>query len=152
MKGYPRGFLSILLLVIGSLCVTGVLMIPTTLDSRFEMDVIWRLSGPYQHVFAIFHTVSSYLILMAVGALFAVHIRSGLRQRKSLISGLSLLLFFLLLLGTGCALFYMGDPDWILPVSAIHSLVGGLLLVVFIVHWVVAQRSAKQKKRQHLLY
>jgi heme A synthase len=145
MKAYPNWFYPLLLISLLTLIVTGLLLIPTTLTMRFEWDIFWQLSGSDRLATVASHTITSYLILVMVGALSTIHMRAGVRSQKNQHSGFSLITIFAILTLTGIGLFYLADESLILLVSAIHIVIGVLLLGVFIVHF---SNNRVKKSRQ----
>lgn len=141
MKAYPRWFYHLLLLSLFVLLITGFLLIPTTLDMRFEYDVIWRLEHSQRLITVATHTTVSYFLIAFLGALFTVHMRSGLKRRQSLITGIGLASSFLLLLLTGIGLFYFGNESLILLSSTLHILIGLMSLVLFTGHFILAKKQ-----------
>ena len=135
MKAYPTWFYISLLIALFGLAISGLLLIPTSLEMRFEWDVFWRLSGEQRLVSVAIHTTLSYLILVKIGALSRVHMQAGLKNKRNRISGISLIILFTLLALTGVGLFYLGEESWILPTSSLHIFAGIALIGVFTSHF-----------------
>lgn len=140
MKGYGSWFYSSLLLSLFVISLTGLLLIPTLLDMRFEQDLLWRLSSPDRQITVALHTLFSYLILIMIGALYPIHIRSGIKTKRNNRTGISLVSLFALLLLSGIGLFYLGSENWILAVSATHTIAGLSVTVMFTLHFLIRKR------------
>lgn len=141
MKGYPRWFLPILLMSLFSESMTGLLLIPTTLDMKFQVDVPWRLMGEIQLDTLVIHSISAYLLMLMVGALFTIHMRAGWRKRKHLKSGLSLVCLFSGLILSALGLLYFGDEHFSLLSSSVHIGAGVLVIFFFMLHYYLHYRD-----------
>ncbi|MGJ4749074.1 hypothetical protein ACQV5M_22110, partial [Leptospira sp. SA-E8] len=73
MKGYPLHFLTCLWGVIASLMVTGLLLLPTTLLMRCDIEWPWRLSADARITVAMGHAAAAFLMLFFFGALWGMH-------------------------------------------------------------------------------
>jgi heme A synthase len=140
VKGYGSWFYSSLLLSLFVISLTGLLLIPTLLDMRFEQDLLWRLSSPDRQITVALHTLFSYLILIMIGALYPIHIRSGIKTKRNNRTGISLVSLFALLLLSGIGLFYLGSENWILAASATHTIAGLSVTVMFTLHFLIRKR------------
>ncbi|MFT7414362.1 MAG: heme A synthase [Methylophagaceae bacterium] len=136
MKAYPNWFYPLLLIILFALLTTGLLLIPNTLTMRFEWDVLWQLSGGNRLAAVAIHTLSSYVILMMMGALSTIHMRAGIRSQKNQRSGFSLIAIFFTLTLTGLGLFYLANNTLILLASTLHIMAGAALAAVFTLHFV----------------
>lgn len=72
--------------------------------------------------------------LLILGALLQHHVRVGLRHRRRLVSGLSLLGLNAILIVTGYGLYYAGDERLRAWASWSHSVVGGAVVLAFALH------------------
>jgi len=135
MKSYPNWFYYSLLTSLAILILSGILLIPTALDMRFEWNVIWRLSGEQYLIAVAMHTTVSYLTLTALGALIPIHMKAGFITKKNYFSGLGLILLFIILATTGVGLLYLANSQLILLVDALHILIGIALIIIFLVHF-----------------
>lgn len=135
MKAYPKWFYVCLISSLLIIVVSGCLLIPTSLVMRFEQNVVWRLAYSQQVVTVAMHTTFSYLILALIGALSTIHMRAGVKTKKNYRTGFSLVALFVVLLLSGIGLLYLGDEDWIVTASALHSGVGLSLLVILLLHY-----------------
>jgi heme A synthase len=143
MKAYPNWFYGLLLASFIVLGLSGLLLIPTMLDMRLEYDVFWRLSASDRLISVAFHVMSSYLIMMLLGALSVIHMRAGMKTQRNARTGLGMVALFSVLLMTGVGLFYLGDDMLVLASSLTHTLVGGILLLVFFVHFYFGRMVSK---------
>ncbi len=145
MKAYPKWFYVCLISSLLIIVVTGCLLIPTALEMRFEQDVMWRLAYSQRLVAVASHTTFSYLMLTMVGALSTIHMRAGVKTKTNYRTGFSLVTLFVVLLVTGIGLLYLGDEDWILSASALHSAVGLSLVVIFCLHYFNNKKTRQGK-------
>jgi hypothetical protein len=146
MKGYPRRFLSTLIVVFAALTVTGLLLVPTVLDLRFGFDVIWRLSGGQRSWIGGLHTGTAFFFCCLAGAVWSIHMRVGWRSSRHVLSGV----ITVGLLGStalsALGILYFGDQSWLVSASAAHVLVGLFGVVCAGLHWtsVVIERSRRR--------
>ena len=145
MKAYPSWFLPLLLTTITVLIVSGLLLIPTTLEMRFMQNMSWRLSGSLRLMDVATHTSVSYLMMMLIGALAMIHMRAGWRKQHNHISGVLLLTVFLILLLSGLGLLYFGEESWILTASVAHIAAGVGIIGFAAVHIVKGRLRYRQK-------
>lgn len=145
MKAYPSWFLPVLLTSIIVLIVSGLLLIPTTLEMRFMQNVSWRLSGSLRLIDVATHTSVSYLIMMIIGALGMIHMRAGWRKQQNHISGILLLSVFVILLLSGLGLLYFGEESWILTASVAHIAAGVMIIGFAAVHIVNGRLRYRHK-------
>jgi len=123
--------------------MTGLLLLPTTLTMRFEWDVFWQLSGGTRLATVAGHTITSYLMLMMVGALSIIHMRAGVLRQKNQRSGFSLVAILFTLTLTGIGLFYLASDSLILLASTLHIIAGIAIVAVFTLHFVKNKRTNK---------
>jgi heme A synthase len=143
MKAYPAWFYQVVIVILVTLFLSGVLLIPTTFDMRFEWDVIWRLTGQQRLISVATHTTSSYLLFLIIGALSTIHMRAGFIKRKNKISGVLLVLCFFVMMLSGVGLFYLADEELITLASLVHMVLGLLLPLVFIMHFINGKKLKK---------
>lgn len=150
MRGYPAWFYPALLLTMLVLVATGGLLVPTLLDTRLAWVVPWRLHGDAQISVAALHATISFWMLMLLGSLWNIHMRSGWRHRLHWRSGIGMTLLLLCLLFTAIGIYYLAD-ETLAQVSALsHLLAGALLLLLFVYHAIIGYRSARRhKSRAH---
>lgn len=134
MKGYPRRFVALVYLSLAVMLVSGLMLVPTFLDMRLEMDVPWRPDFALRSLFAMVHTGDGLVVLWFIGALWSVHMRGGWRRHRNRWSG-ALLMAMLGLLAVSClGIFYAGDEQWSLWFSLVHVLVGLALVMPGLIH------------------
>lgn len=147
MKGYPRGFVTLIHATILALCVSGLLLAPTTLDLRLELPVPWRLPADGRSGVAALHVVLSYAIVIFAGALWHVHMRVGWRRRRNLWAGGALVLTLLILAGSGVAVFYLGGELEARCAAVTHLIAGAGLPLLLVVHVVAGRASVRARVR-----
>lgn len=143
MKGYPRWFMPALIATLLIILISGLLLAPTTLMMRAELDVGWRLPAPARVACAALHTLSGFAAMLLVGAVWSVHMRSGWRRRKHRASGFFLTLLLLLLSASAVALFYLADETLGMLAALLHLVLGLGLVAQFGWHW------ARGRRRHH---
>ena len=134
MKGYPRWFPAFIIVTVVALIASGCLLAPTTLFFRYEYDVPWRLSGDNRIIIVFVHVLVSYIILMAMGAIWHLHMRIGLRNRVNICSGLQLVACFVVLTLTGVSILYFSNEQLLNAASLIHLGCGGIIPIVLSYH------------------
>ncbi|MED5621163.1 hypothetical protein [Ideonella sp. BN130291] len=149
MKGYPRWFQPALLAGSLGLYASGCLLAPTTLQLRADWDLAWRLAANARIGMAALHATLAFVVLMFVGALWSVHMRSGWRRHRQKSSGLLVALPALLLALTGVAVYYLADEAWANVAALVHLGVGVLLLLPFLWHLVAGRRLRRRHHHHH---
>ena len=136
MKGYPSWFTPRLIsIILAILFVTGLLLAPTTLQIRLQLDFPWRLNSDYKVFTAALHSFLSLITIAMVGALSSIHMRQEWKREKNRLSGILLLgtLFFLTL--TGLGIYYFGN-DFLSSISSVSHLVAGIIVfLIYIWHF-----------------
>ncbi|WP_228290877.1 hypothetical protein [Shewanella cyperi] len=135
LNGYPNGFFYLLIGAMALVGLSGLAMLPWVAEFKLELDVGIQLAHGWRQPIVVSHMLAAYGLLLLLGALWQVHIRAGWRRRENHRSGLILTLSLLLLALTGLGLYYLGDEDWQLYASLLHSGLGNLLLLLFLWHW-----------------
>ena len=148
MKGYPRYFQPWFWFVCAALLLTGLLLVPTMLVMRFEMDVPWRLSGDARLVVATLHATAAFVMLVVCGALWSVHMRSGWWRKLQRISGSLLVALMLVLALTALGIYYFGDAALADGAALIH-VVASLAITVPLAWHVVKGRRIQRKSVRH---
>jgi hypothetical protein len=146
VKGYPRWFQPALLAGSLGLYLSGCLLAPTTLQLRAEWELAWRLGADARIGMAALHAVLAFAVLMFVGALWSVHMRSGWRRHRHKGSGLLVVLPTLLLALTGVGVYYLADEALSNLAALVHLVLGMPLLLPFVWHLVAGRRL----RRRHL--
>ena len=152
MKGYPKGFLTVLLAVLALLLVSGLLLAPTTLTLHAQWSMTWRLSTTARSVVAWTHASGALVTLVLLGALWTVHMRMGWRRAKSRVSGSAMVIMMALLAASALGVYYLGDGEWYGVNALLHLVLGVVVAVQLPVHWILAdQRRRAQRVRHHTL-
>jgi len=144
MKGYPNGFLTALLGALSLMLVTGLLLAPTTLAMRADIALAWRLPGSGRVLTAALHAAGGFLLLLMVGALWSVHMRSGWRRHRQRASGLLLGSVLLALAVSAVAVYYVGDEALGAATAIVHLGLGLLLAGLFGWHWLHGHRARRR--------
>jgi len=143
MKGYPGWFVPALMTGLLLLLATGLLLAPTTLALRVDVDMPWRLPGSGRIAMAALHAASGFALMLLAGALWAVHMRSGWRRRQQRTSGLIVSGLLLILAASAVAVYYLGD-DSLAMAAALTHLGAGLALVGPVGwHWLHGRRARR---------
>jgi hypothetical protein len=94
------------------------------------------------HLLLVVHGASSYALLIAIGSLLPVHVRSGWQRRRSLLTGLTVT-GVMATLGVTALLLYYGGEEMRAPAKWLHLIVGFACLAVFPLHAFVGERSPR---------
>lgn len=146
MIGYPRWFVPALLAAMLLMLLTGVLLAPTTLALRLDWAVSWRLPGAARVLTAALHAAGGFALLLQMGALWSMHMRSGWRRRQQRASGLLLGLLLLGLALTALGVYYAGDESLGTAAALLHLGLGALLAVPFGWHWMHGRRAVRARR------
>ncbi len=135
MTGYPKWFnKNFITITVVLLFVSGILLIPNTLNHKFELEVPFELSGNLRLITTATHILAMCVGLFILGGVSAIHAKIGLKKKQNAITGISLYLFFILLVLTGLGILYGSGEILISASSAIHIVAGVLLLVIYLFH------------------
>lgn len=145
MTNYPKWFVPALVGTLLLMFASGMLLAPTTLTMRIEWDLPWRLPGNARVPVAALHAAGGFALMLLMGALWSVHMRSGWRRRQQRVSGTVLGVLLLLLAATAVAVYYLGDDTLGSAAAVIHLMLGLALAGPFAWHWV---RGRKTRRRQ----
>lgn len=134
----PRWQEGCVYVTLGLLFTTGV--------AWLLMDSFVRVAGefgpehhPAQHWILLAHGVMAYAFLIVAGAMIPVHITLGWNTRRNLKSGLTLAGICLVLAATALGLYYVGDEISRSWVSAIHWLIGLVLIPALLIHALIGR-------------
>lgn len=144
MKGYPKGFVTALVGALLLMFATGLLLAPTTLALRADVAVPWRLPGAGRIVVAALHAAGGFALMLLIGALWAVHMRSGWRRHQQRISGVMLGSLLMVLAASAVAVYYLGDESLGTAAALIHLGTGLALAGPFGWHWVHGRRASRR--------
>lgn len=144
MTGYPRWFLAALLVLLLTVLLSGLVLAPTTLALRAAWDPPWRLAGGDRVWVAALHSSGALVLAATLGALWAVHMRSGWRRGKQRISGTLLVIALMLLAATAIGLYYIGDDRAGAAAAFVHLGAGLVATAAFGWHWTRAKALRRQ--------
>lgn len=95
MKGYPKWFSRrFITLLMSILFLSGLFLIPTTLENQLEIQVPWRLEPSSRILVAGTHALFAFIAIALLGALWSIHMRTEWKRGTNRVSGLSLVLTF----------------------------------------------------------
>lgn len=141
LRGYPIWFFNALMVVVSVLLLSGMLIMPTTLELKLEWEMPWRLTGDSQIAMAALHAGVSFLFTATVGAIWSVHMRAGWKRRKNHRTGLALLTSLLLLGISAIGIYYLAEEQSALFSSLIHIVGGALMPLLLAVHIVAGRQT-----------
>jgi hypothetical protein len=107
-------------------------------------DLIDAEPGETERLLLMLHGISAYAVLIAIGSLLPLHVRSGWHRRRKRWTGGSTLAVLVLLAMTGLVLYYGGEATRE-PARWIHIAIGIACIALFPVHALLAatvRRSA----------
>jgi len=134
LPGYPNWFLPALLLSSTLLALTGITLIPSMLEFKFDIDLSWQLPSGYRVLQLGAHAALGYAVLIALGSLLPIHARAGWRKRKNHVSGAMLVLALASLALTALGLYYAGSDTGQKLSALVHTAVGLLFTFACIFH------------------
>lgn len=148
MNPYPKWFYSVLMGALLVLLCTGLLLAPTTLVTRAEMDLAWRLPPGARVPVTMLHVLVGFLMAALGGALWSIHMRNGWRARIRRRSGGLLAGSLVALTFTGIIAAYAGE-DTLGATAALGHLAFGMAGVVpFGVHAFRKRRARTPSARR----
>jgi hypothetical protein len=145
MPAYPRGFLTTLWLVLALLFATGIVLIPGALELRLEWEVPLRLPPGSRILIAAAHALGAFASLLVVGALIPMHMRSGLRRKRSVYTGISLIALFAVLAISGLAIYYVSSETGSIWSSISHLGIGLAIVIPLTVHALKGRRVRQDR-------
>lgn len=107
-------------------------------------DLIDAEPGETERLLLMLHGISAYAVLIAIGSLLPLHVRSGWHRRRKRWTGGSTLAVLMLLAMTGLVLYYGGETTRE-PARWIHIVIGMACIALFPIHSLFAtavRRSA----------
>lgn len=147
MKGYPSWFERVLLACCAVLYVSGVLLIPTSFEMRSSIEFFWRLGGDERIWTGALHAAAAFLLMLQTGALWSVHMRSGWRRKQHWKTGILLASAFVYLAVTAVGVYYLANEAWANFSGLSHAILGLLLVLPFVIHYLAGHRSGKLRKK-----
>jgi hypothetical protein len=149
MKGYPRFFHPLLWATLAMLYITGLVLGPSALEMRLEWEMPWRLGAGLRLPVAAAHALLAFIALLFLGALSALHVRTGLRRQRSVISGLTLLSSFAVLTLSALGIYYLGEERAGAWASVVHLSVGILVALPLASHVLSSRRLRAANPQTH---
>lgn len=101
-------------------------------------DLIESEPNELSHWLLVVHGSSTYALLLVLGSLLPVHVRSGWRRSRNIGTGVSVAVIMTILLVTALLLYY-GSEETRLPARWGHIGVGLLVFAVFPVHVLIGR-------------
>lgn len=140
MTGYPRSFERNALLVSIACAVSGWLLVPGSLELRWEAVIPWSLPPGWGLRTAMLHGVTGSLCTAFLGAIWLVHMRAGWRKRMHRVTGVGSAALLVGLVVSGWGIYYVGGGTgaW---VSLIHIVVGLAVPVIVWIHVRAGKRA-----------
>lgn len=96
-------------------------------------DLIDAEPGETERLLLMLHGISAYAVLIAIGSLLPLHVRSGWHRRRKRWTGGSTLAMLVLLAVTGLVLYYGGEATRE-PARWIHVTIGIACIALFPTH------------------
>lgn len=150
MSNYPHWFKPSLFVTLVGVVATGLLLAPTTLAIRGELDEIWRLSAGTRQATAALHAAGAFALLLFTGALWSLHMRSGWRRRRQRASGMGVGLLLLGLSITALGVYYLGDDRLGTLAALLHLGLGITFPVPLAWHWLHGRRIRRRQRTEAL--
>jgi hypothetical protein len=104
------------------------------LQQRPDSEDIFSAWLPIERTTGVIHGATSLAMLIVIGSMLPVHVRSGWRSKVNFISGTSLLTALSILSLSGAALYYVANEQLRLATTWIHEIVGAASVVVCLLH------------------
>lgn len=145
MKGYPAWFSALFVTaVVLTVVLTGIAMTPGFLDLRLGMEIPWRPEGSWRLMVFVGHVGFGLLLVLILGALWAVHMRIHFKQRKRVISGVINGFLILMLAATGLGLQYANEDGLLANLGAAHLLAGIFFFLLYAWHLLSSRRELEK--------
>jgi cation transport ATPase len=130
-------------------CSSGILFVSGVIWAVFHY--FHRSSSPFEQIISPIeplslkiHGAAAIAFLIVFGALIPIHMRRAWRGKRNKLSGMVILATCSLLILTGYALYYWGEPASRSVISFIHLGIGILLPVILLVHALTGKSVAKK--------
>jgi cation transport ATPase len=149
MKGYPKIFSRLMLLAFLILLGSGFALLPNLLVFKWDIELDSTFEGATRMKIAAAHLGAALACVWFVGAMWPVHIRSGMRRRKNRVSGFLMIAVLLALSASGIAFYYLGDETWQKYNSGVHVAAAALLVLASGAHWIMGRRLARESRAHH---
>lgn len=142
MKGYPVWFTALKIhVVVGLLFVSGVLLVPSTLNAYLGWELTWRLSSDARLLVTAAHVAVSFMILFLMGALWSIHVRYWWRKRQRRVSGAALLGTLGILILSSLPVLYASSESLVGASALAHAGVGLALVIPYAFHAIIGVRK-----------
>jgi hypothetical protein len=143
MKGYPKAFVRLMTASFLMLIVSGMSLIPNLLVFKWGLDLETCFEGATRMKVAAAHVSAAIVCVWFIGALWPVHMRSGMRRKKNRFSGIAVVTTVLALAASGIGSFYFGDEGLQKINGAIHLGAGAALVLTTVIHRWMGMASRK---------
>jgi hypothetical protein len=104
-------------------------------------DIIADEPGDLARLLLTLHGVSAYALLLAIGSLLPIHVRSGWLRRRNLVTGLAVIALAVVL-GVTALILYYGDEELQRPAKWLHLAFGLTCFVLFPAHALMKSNEA----------
>jgi hypothetical protein len=141
MKGFPRGFYGLLISALLILSLSGIALIPHTLEERLMLNLDELNLFGWIRPMVIMHGVLAFLMTLFLGAVWVIHMRMWWNKRKHLWSGSMVAGLMAILILTGMGVHYLGDEEWVIRTTLTHTGLGLLMCFAILAHILVASQS-----------
>ena len=135
MRGYPKGFLTFLLIIMAITFISGIVILPQAMELKFAFTLPNPVPEQYSILLAFIHGISSILLIFIIGSLWAYHMRQGWRKKENIISGIGLCVCFTLLFLSAMGLYYLSNDISLGIASIVHISIGIAVAIVFALHY-----------------
>ena len=92
------------------------------------------------HMLLVLHGAASYALLVAVGSLLPIHVRTGWQRRRNLTTGLTVT-GAIAVLGVTALVLYYGGEEMHEPAKWLHLIFGFACLALFPAHALLGEKS-----------
>jgi peptidoglycan/LPS O-acetylase OafA/YrhL len=106
-------------------------------------DVMERDPGELLRILLVVHGVASFASAIAFGSLLSLHVLVGYRQKRNLVSGLTLVFAMTLLIASALFLYYGGEESRA-DARLVHLAVGFAAMIAVPLHMVLGRRKSRQ--------
>ena len=138
--GISRFVKTQLFITLGVLYATGIIWLILHYLLVTESEYV-AIQSPLEPLVMVIHGSMVPFFLMVVGALFPLHIERAWKSKKNIITGIIVLTVIAVLIGSGCLLYYCGNETLRKFSSLSHSIIGALVVPVFIAHIYFGKKS-----------
>ena len=148
MNGYPKSFLPSLMATTLLLFISGVLLLPSLMIFRLQWDIDWLMASPLASgdlrlwITAI-HVFLGWAMIWFIGNLWTIHIRNHWRRKENFVSGLTFILFWVLIIFSSLFIYYVSNHDLSQYSSILHTILGLMLPLALWIHRYYGKRSLK---------